>query len=168
MWTYLLQHFSGSCIIKPINWEVPDFRIYTDASGTGFGTVFGKLWFQGSFPEQWSNKAIAIKELVPVYLSMMMWHNIFQNSNVLFVVDNMAVVDVLNAQTASDPDIMKLLRKIVVIAMLYNVVFHSHHIIGKHNIIADAISRFQVTKAKKWAPWLAQNPLDVPRKFLPW
>ncbi len=168
IWKYLLLHFNGSTIIKELNWDVPDFKVFSDASGRGFGAVFGEQWIQGEFPEWWNGKPIAVKELVPVFLVVLIWHKFFENMNVLFYVDNMAVVSILNSQTSSDKDIMKMLRKIIVLAMLNNVTIQSKHIPGKYNIVTDAISRFQIEKAEKWAPWLCQNPVMFPQTFLPW
>ena len=168
IWKYLLTHFNGSLIIKEINWNTPDFKIFSDASGNGYGAVCGDQWICGTFPDIWHDKAIAIKELVPIFLVMIIWHKMFENSNVLFYVDNMSVVSVLNAQTAQDIDLMKMLRKIIVIAMLNNITFHSKHIPGKLNVVCDCISQSQWSKAREWAPWLAKNPLEVPRAFLPW
>ncbi len=152
-----------------INWS-SDFtwQLYSDASGKGFGLVFGGRWVQGSFPENWSEVSIATKELVPIYIAFRLWAEFFKNSKILFHVDNLAIVCVLQAQTARDPIIMNMLRHMVVIAMLHNISFSGVHIRGKHNVITDFISRFQVGKAKSLAPWLQKEETVVPKACLPW
>ena len=67
-----------------------------------------------------------------------------------------------------DPILMNMLRRMVVLSMIHNVLFSAVHIKGKHNIISDMLSRFQIEKAQKVAPWLDKNPTDVPRPYLPW
>ncbi len=167
-WKVLLQNFNGTKIISPVNWSSPDWRIYSDASGLGFGAVFGSHWIQGSFPADWKDKSIALKELVPVYLAMLLWFKYFKSKNVLFNVDNISVVFILNSQTSPDVPIMALVRKMAVIAMLNDITIGGAHIKGKHNVIPDFISRFQVAKAKELAPWLDQEPTCIPSKLLPW
>ncbi len=64
----------------------------------------------------------------------------------------MSIVYVLRSKTSQDPVLMAIVRKMVVLAMLNNVQFSALHVPGRHNVIADLISRFQVSKAKTWAP----------------
>ncbi|MCP3898344.1 MAG: hypothetical protein GY707_01270, partial [Desulfobacteraceae bacterium] len=158
----------GTRIIKPIDWTSPDWKVFSDASGSGFAAVFGNMWIQGTFPESWMNMSIAVKELVPVYLAMLLWHDKFKNCNVLFNVDNMSVVCILNSQTSRDVTIMSLLRKIVVVAMLNDINFTGKHIPGKYNVIPDLLSRFQVTKALEVGPWLLPQAIAIPEKMMPW
>ena len=63
---------------------------------------------------------------------------------------------------------MKLVRKMVVISMLHDIIIGAQHVSGKSNVIPDLISRFQMKKAREWAPWLDQEPVVIPSKLLPW
>ncbi len=163
-----MKHFNGTKVISPVNWSLPDWRIYSDASGAGFSAVFGSHWVQGVFPEEWKEVAIALKELVPLYVALNLWLSYFKNKNILFNVDNMAVVCIINTQTSLEPKIMALVRKMAVIAMLNDVTMSAVHIKGKHNVIPDLISRFQVAKARVAAPWLDAQPTRIPSTLLPW
>ncbi len=167
-WKVLLQNFNGTKIISPVNWELPDWRLYSDASGSGFAAIFGSHWIQGTFPPEWKDMSIALKELVPVYLAMAIWFPFFISKNVLFNVDNISVVYILQSQSSPDVQIMSLVRKMVVITMLNDITIGSAHIAGKHNVIPDHISRFQVHKARQLAPWLDQDQTPIPLKLLPW
>ncbi len=169
VWKKVLQMFNGYTLISHVYWSSsPDWRVYSDASGVGYAALFGSYWFQGKFPTSWLEYSIAIKEFVPVYIAMHLWIKYFSNSNIVFFIDNESVVNILLKQTSPDKIIMKMLRKLVVSAMLNNVVFTSKHIRGKHNVLTDHLSRFQFGKAKKWAPWLQDIPVKVPASMLPW
>ncbi len=169
MWRYVLQNFNGFTLISHVYWSLtPDWRVYSDASGEGYGAFFGSLWFSGKFPEDWSDCSIAVKEFVPVYIACQLWINYFSNANVVFYTDNMSVVSILQTHTSSDKTIMVMLRRLVTLAMFNNMVFTSRHIRGKYNVIADALSRFQWTKAKQWAPWLRSTAVSVPQDSCPW
>ena len=169
MWLSFLVSFNGKRIISPQYWvESSHLRFFSDASGSGFAAINGSSWFMGTFPPSWKNVNIATKELLPITLSFRMWSTKLKGSNLIFMVDNMSVVNILQSQTSNDPEIMNLLRPMVVSSMINDVQFYAFHIPGKSNTIADLMSRFQVQKAKNLAPWLDPLPLDIPHQWLPW
>ena len=86
----------------------------------------------------------------------------------LFLVDNISIVHVLNNKTSKDPIIMKMMRQMVIHAMSNHIDFGSTHIVGKLNTLPDMLSRLQEDKAKQVAPWLDQNPTQIPEEWLPW
>jgi hypothetical protein len=61
---------------------------------------------------------------------------------------------------------MKLIRRLVLAALKFNVVFRAKHIAGKHNVIADQLSRFQFQKVRSVALWLCQEQTAIPDQFL--
>ncbi len=103
-----------------------------------------------------------------MFLALQVWLPYFSNANTVFHVDNMSVVFILQNHTSTDKVIMQMIRRMVVLSMLHNVVFTSKHVPGKHNLIADRLSRFQVSVAREWAPWLATDPVVVPQDSYPW
>ena len=168
-WKYFLQKFSSTPILPKIDWKVDvNWRLYSDASGKGFSSIFGSMWIMGKFPVSWWPKSIAIKELTPIYLGFCMWIKLLQNSKICFLVDNESIVHVLRSKTSRDPIIMSMIRRMVVLSMLHNIQFYALHVPGRHNVVADLCSRFQVDKARKWAQWLDKDPTPIPKKLLPW
>ncbi|MCP3933190.1 MAG: hypothetical protein GY705_29320 [Bacteroidetes bacterium] len=168
-WIYFLDKFNATPILPPIAWTADvKWKLFSDASGRGFASVFGHKWFMGKFPEFWIPKSIAIKELTPIYLSFLIWINFFKNVKICFLVDNLSVVHILRSKTSKDPILMSMVRKMVVVAMLNNVMFSAVHIPGKHNVVADLISRFQTSKVRRVAPWLDEEPTKIPSTLLPW
>ncbi|MCP3932809.1 MAG: hypothetical protein GY705_27365, partial [Bacteroidetes bacterium] len=168
-WIYFLDKFNSTPILPPIKWTVDvKWKLFSDASGRGFASVFGHKWFVGKFPNAWLSKSIAVKELTPIYLSFILWIRFFQNEKICFLVDNMSVVHILKSKTSKDPLLMAMIRKMVVVSMLNNVMFSAAHIPGKHNIVADLLSRFQTSKVRKVAPWLDEEETKVPANLLPW
>jgi hypothetical protein len=47
----------------------------------------------------------------------------------------MAVVEIINKQTCKDKVLMRLVRRLVIAALTYNIVFRAKHIKGKTNVI---------------------------------
>ena len=169
MWLHFLSNFNGKILISSHFWvKSSHIKFYSDASGSGYASVNGTSWIQGAFPPDWSKVNIAVKELLPLSLGFRFWAPRLKGSNLIFMVDNMAIVQVLQSQTSKDPHIMSLLRPMVITAMLHNIQFYAYHIPGKLNVIPDLLSRFQIQKALSLAPWLDRSPLQVPSAWLPW
>ncbi len=169
MWQVFLKHFNGASLISHVFWsESPDYRVYSDASGTAYAGVYGNQWFAGKFPPEWLNMSIAVKEMVPIYIAINCWISRLCNSTIVFYTDNESVMHILQSLTSSDPVIMKMIRQMVIVAMLNNVVFYSKHIPGRYNVISDALSHFQWQRAREWAPWLSLKPEQPPAECFPW
>ena len=111
---------------------------------------------------------IAIKECVPVYIAMYLWADLFQDPQVVFHVDNISVMYSLLNQTCLVPDIMDMIRKMVLLAMQRNIQFTSMHVSGRLNRQADMISRLQITRALAMFPNLDRHPHRFPTSWLPW
>ncbi len=169
MWRFFLQNYNSKPITHRIDWSTQaDFKFFSDASGSGYAAVLGAKWIQGRFPESWIPKSIAIKELVPIYLAYRLWSSELQHSKILFFVDNMSVKWALHNHTSHDKIMMKMIRVMIKLSVKHDIIFDSQHIPGRHNLIADALSRFQVQKALTWAPWLHKDPSTLPHSWLPW
>ena len=168
-WSLFLESFNGRVLCLPATWESSQtLRLFTDASGSSFAAVLGSNWFQASFPPSWSNFNIAIKELLPISLAVKVWGSTLANKKVRFFTDNSVIVSVINTQSSKDPILMSLVRSLVLSTLRHNILFHAAHIPGRLNNIADFLSRDQVDKAFKAAPWLHPDPVPIPPSFLPW
>ena len=168
-WRVFLHSFNGKTLCLPNRWTSSNsVRLFTDASGFGYAAIFGKAWFQGKFPAHWMEVNIAVKELLPIVLSVKLWGAKMANSRILFMTDNESVVHIINSQTSRDNALMCLVRSLVVSTMTFNIEMRAKHIPGKLNVIADALSRFQMLKVFEDAPWLNKVPESVPDSWLPW
>ena len=134
-------------------------HLYTDAAQEfGFGAIFGKMWFYGSWPVAWKDYNIVILELFPIVLALEVWGKHLENKTVCLHTDNLALVHIINKQTAKDPLTMILIRRMVIHCLSHNIVFFSKHIPGKYNILADTLSRLQVSKFRQLAHHMDTSP----------
>ncbi len=128
------------------------------------------LWVQGAWPDNWKIINIAVLELYPIVLLMQMFGQKLTNSSLLFhcefVISIMAIVECINRQTSKNQQIMKLLRRLVLILLKFNIRFCSQHIASVENTIADAISRFQETHKLLNGSGLAPSITVIPEKML--
>ena len=155
-WRQFLSHFNGSVMLTEQAWRSSDnLNLYTDASAEiGFGAFFRGSWTQGRWPSsiRCLKLSIAFLELFPIVLALDLWGPLLRNQRVFFWSDNEAVVSIINRQTSRCPKIMALVRKLVVRCLEFNIHFKARHIPGLDNGIADALSRFQMTRFRQLAP----------------
>ena len=169
VWKMFLEKFNGKCVISSEVWgDEIHLHIFSDASGFAFGAYYQDKWLQGSFPSSWKDVNIAVKEFVPVYLAFRLWCKDLSNCKVMFHVDNISVVHMLNNQTSHVNVILVMLREMVLQAMFTNVQFVSKHVPGISNTICDLLSRLQISKALKAAPWLNQEKTPIPEDWDIW
>ena len=85
----------------------------------------------------------------------------------MFHTDNEGAMFVVNKQTSKSPVIMTLVRKLVLAALSFNVRFSSTFIEGELNLMADKISRLQVTEQDLVQHGMGLQPDVVPQQLLP-
>ena len=85
------------------------------------------------------------------------------NKCVKFWTENQAVVAITNRQTAKYSAIMELVRKFVLLALKYNIVFKAAYIAGKLNGISDSLSRFQDGRCRQLAPEADAQMTPLPK-----
>ncbi len=124
IWLSFLKGYNGKSIMSqiPIT-ECTAINLYTDASKKGFGGFYGSAWVQGDWPAGWISLNITVLELYPIVLILQMFGHKLANTSLLFHCDNMAIVECINRQTSKCPLIMKLIRKLVLILLRYNIRF---------------------------------------------
>ena len=164
VWKEFLVNFNGKCFFLEDRFISADLlQLYTDASGSmGYGAVFQQSWFYGEWDENWEYINIKVKELYPIVLALELWGNKLQNKSVMFNCDNEALVFVLNKQSSKDPQIMYLVRRLVLLSLSFDILFKSTHLPGRCNVLSDALSRLQVSKFRSMLPEADILPTCVP------
>ena len=109
---------------------------------------------------------IAVKELVPVLVASALWGHNWRGKVVLFVLDNAAVVSILNSGYSRDKTLMHLLRCLFFMAASFNFWYSASHIPGKLNIAADAISRNRESTLFEVMPTINRSPSIIPQMLI--
>lgn len=153
-------HFPGMIITV-------DLKVTSDAAGAiGFRAYWGSEWFNGSWSQDHIPLSIAYEELFPIVISTHLWGSHWSTQNVLFISDNEAVVNILDARSSKDPGIMHLLCSLLLASEHFNFIFSSSHVPGLQNKIADALSYFNQQAFRRLAPHTHQHPVHIPADLL--
>ena len=171
IWQSFLDEFNGRSFFLSDVWNDSfSLNLYTDAAGSlGYGAVFGDEWFFGAWPPNWRQLNIAILEFYPIVLSVLVWGDKMRNQRITFFTDNAALVDIINKATSRDVTVMIFVRRLVLACLKFNILFRAHHVPGVKNVLADALSRLQVSKFKQLAPVGVQSsPTVIPAQLLPY
>jgi hypothetical protein len=156
MWLLFLKNWNGvSFFLNDHTTVAAGLELYTDATESAFGGYFNKCWFQGYFPQEILKDeqiSMAFLELYPIVMACVLWGHQWSRLRIVLYCDNMSTVDIINKGRSKVLSIMKLMRKLTYHSALNNYVIYAKHIPGINNSIADAISRFQMTKFRTMAP----------------
>ena len=128
-WWYLFaEKWNGLSIAWDLKRCNPDIIVHSDASDSwGGGAYSACYWFQLEWSLQAKELSIAIKELFPVVISAALFGKRWSGSLIDFRVDNMAVVQVIQATYCKDSHLMHLIRLLVFFAAYFNFWFSASH-----------------------------------------
>ena len=158
-WLFFLCEWNGVSLFPHVPLMI---HAYSDPLGSfSCGVlVLDGAWFTVQWPPHWVSVDIAVKELVPVLLAALLWGPCWVGQHVLFHVDNMAVVQVVQKLNTSKPRLSHLLRCVY----FYSACSSSHflqHIPGVQNIVADALSRQKLSLFHSLFPQLPQHTVSL-------
>jgi hypothetical protein len=173
-WSLFLEHFIGTSLFLDDIWQTSaTLQLYTDGSGIGFGGTFGTKWFSEIWTDEWKDYHISVNKgnnkitelrtkVFPTVVAVTIWGQVMANKKVRFFSDNMAVVQVINKQSAKDRNIMTLLRLFIFHCLKFNILFRVKHVPGIDNVLSDKLSRLQIAECHRLAPQMDQFPVEVP------
>lgn len=111
--------FSLESFLSVFNWNLAiievglvdslHLQLFSDASDWGCDEVLGPTWLQLLRSENWSQKHIIVKKYILNYLALDTWASHFNHSCLTFCCHNWGVVDVINAGTTKDLDMLRVL-----------------------------------------------------------
>ena len=132
----------------------------------GEGAYWLPRWFQIQWSPQQSVCSIEVLELIPAVVAAALYGKYWAGKVVQFVIDNHAVVDILERGYSREDHLMHLVRLLVFLASHYNFWFTASHIPGANNTWADAISRNRASVFLGQSPTPVLPPSQVPIPLL--
>ena len=141
----------------------PDVVVTSDASGNwGCGAYTGDNWFILPWTGAIREFHITVKELAPIVVAAINWGRGWKGKTILARCDNMAVVAIINSGTSKNPQAMNLMRCLSFLCATWEFRMQSAHISGVHNIVADALSRDNLSLFRSCYPQANPDPTPIP------
>ncbi|KAM3916024.1 uncharacterized protein RB166_015396 [Leptodactylus fuscus] len=167
VWDSFLEGYNGRSLWVGDTVEAFDCELFTDAAGSvGFGAYYQGKWCVGSWPRDWVEEGLvrnlALLELFPILVSVMVWGEVFRNKRIRFHCDNMGVVQAINGFSASSPPVVRVLQRLVLECLKLNACVLAVHVPGVCNDVADALSRLQWDRFRRLAPEAEEDGTSWP------
>ena len=149
--------------------EEPQEEIFSDASGNwGCGATWKGRWFQiqwSTLPgtSEWS---IMPKELLPIVVAAVVWGRQWKGLTIKARCDNMSVVAAIQSGACKEKWSMHLMRCLAFIEARVPMTVRAEHIRGSENVIADALSRDGLDRARSFMQVAEEEPVAVPTELL--
>ena len=112
------------------------------------------------------NISISFQELYPIVVAAILWGMDWSRKRIQFNCDNEATVQILNKGRSKSADIMKLMRRLTLVAAKYSFAYAARFVPGRKNVKADALSRLQIEKFRSLAPEADKLPCQLPSDIM--
>ena len=167
-WFRFIFSWNGTAMMFADSRVPPEVTITTDASGNwGCGAFSSTQWFM--LP--WvmgpiKDLHIMVKELAPIVVAAMVWGINWQGRTILARCDNAAVVGIVNSGSSKNLKAMHFMRCLTFLAAKMHFRVRATHIRGVDNILADALSRDNLSLFRTLFPQADSHPFSVPEEAL--
>ena len=136
-WLFSIGHWNG-IVVTPKQIQA---QIKTDASGSGWGAVYGSLEASGHWTPSICKESINYKELLAVHCAVSSFGQHLRGLNVQVLSDNITTVAYINHLGGPCKKISDLMESLWLTAKELNITLTARHYAGKINVEADRLSR---------------------------
>lgn len=165
-WKVFAARWNGASLIIH---DTTKYVLTTDASGHwGCGAWHDTKWFQLAWNEGSEDLHISAKELIPIIVAAVIWGHTWKGEKVIARCDNMAVVAVLNSRCSKDTHLSQMLRCLFFIEAHHQFELEATHIPGRHNDLADDLSRNNLAAFRCKVTNCDHDPSPIPPSLLQW
>ena len=148
-WRRCLDTHNGVTTIR-VDWDNENtFDVFSDASGTGFGAVMGSEWFAMTYTGAMApllEHSINWRELHVAVRALATWGPKLAGKSVTFHIDNSAAGCIIARLYTPIPELMELVRQWALLVELHSVTYRIKYIATQDNVLADLLSRGELTK----------------------
>lgn len=147
-WCHFLRYFNGVSLIKISPIISDPLHLSTDACNTGAGGYFNGQYFHTPFPQpilQRFGADINVLELLTIMVALKLWGPALRGSRFILHCDNSNSVLAINSGRSRKLSMLLCLREIWFLSAFYNFEISAIHVPGRHNSLADHLSRWHLS-----------------------
>jgi len=104
------------------------------------------------------SRDIQFKEIYAVLQAILRWGHLWKGHHIVFHVDNYTLVSEICSGSMKNPQVMNMLRLIIMLAAWLGFSYNSSWLASSDNAIADAASLFDYTQLFLLAPSMKWKP----------
>ena len=157
-WIDFLPSWNGVSFMHTEPVTSASLSLFTDASGVGFGALYGCKWFSAEWPPTLRGFHINVQELFAIVAAVYSWGEEWHDQQIIIFTDNQAV---WRTGTSVDRAIMKLVRFLFLFTARRNINVLLQHIPGHSNAAVDSLSRLQVARFFQLCPAANNRPSTI-------
>ena len=141
--------------------ELPGHKVelFTDASLVGFGAVCNNAWLFGGWSQDFYHPDIQVLECATIAIALAILRDYLTSFDnpVMLRVDNQAVVGSLIKRTSRHPIVRAIVKWIANFFAENRIIWKVLYVRTKANVLADALSRADLTRFTQHAQAISQN-----------
>ena len=160
-WQDFLPSWNGVEFLQGEPVSSDELELYTDASGLGFGCVYGNKWALGEWVDPWKGYPIFVREFFAIWIAIHTWGDAWVDKQVVVHTDSAPARDIWLKGSTPDKEVMRIVRAMFLFAAKRNINILIKHVSGKSNNLADALSRLQVLRFRYLRPAAEPQPTPV-------
>ena len=136
-WLSAVQEWNG----HPIQIQVPEAQIFTDASHTGYGASYNNQHAAGFWTQKESNLPSNSREMLAILMALHTFGKQLQNKSVQIVTDNISAMCYINHLGGPSPQLTQITKAIWLAARDFKITLTARFLAGCRNVVADGLSR---------------------------
>ena len=136
---------------KSLELPIPDQMFWSDASDQGWGATFSDRYVSGSWEEHESLLSINMRELLAVEKGLLSLRPFLQEGPIAVFCDNTTAISYLRKQGGSlSASLNEVAQRVLRWCELENLVLCPQFVMGRSNVVADALSRPDQVLGSEW------------------
>ena len=167
-WSKFIKSYNGVSMLPESKWTESwsdEFRLFTDASGSGFGARWGDYYLYGLWSPSQLEKAkgetvivISVLELAAVIIAAKTWGHSWTGKRIIVRSDNTGAVTAINTGACRQEIMIELIRELWFICCTHSFEIRAIHVAGVVNVDADDLSRGAIDKFRQNNPTANSSP----------
>ncbi len=160
-WHDLLPKWNGISLIYDQHWTAnADFKLWTDASGAGFGAYWDGAHLSDEFSSWAQAQTMAFKELYVIIAAIATWGSTWGGKKIRIYCDNKSVCQILHHCNSCSAPVAALLCTLYCLSVKFRFLISAVHLLGVDNVWRDRLSQGWLEKF--YASCLNAAPFPTP------
>jgi hypothetical protein len=168
MWESFLRQYNGVTMFLPNEPLLDtDIELQIAVSDGGLAVVLGQAWWRDSWPQEWKDRGLFLKDIFVILVMMAIFGSTLANKRIRLHTISKDLTQVINSQSVKDPLAMILIRDLVLLLLINNTHLAAEQVEEQNNKLAFSLSINQMDHFRLQHPDSNMFPERIPLKYRP-